>query len=58
MVSGCWRWPIRHIENKKNIYSKEDENDLILKGYAAFLDPPKPSTKRAILALKKLGVGS
>ncbi|OGX53211.1 MAG: magnesium-translocating P-type ATPase, partial [Omnitrophica WOR_2 bacterium RIFOXYB2_FULL_45_11] len=44
------------IENKKNIYSKEDENDLILKGYAAFLDPPKPSTKRAILALKKLGV--
>ena len=46
----------KDIENKKNIYSKEDEQDLILKGYAAFLDPPKPSTKRAILALKKLGV--
>ena len=44
------------IENKKNVYSKEDENNLILKGYAAFLDPPKPSAKRAILALKKLGV--
>ena len=46
----------KDIESKKNIYSKEDENDLILKGYAAFLDPPKPSAKRAILALNKLGV--
>jgi len=41
---------------KKDIYSKDDERDLVLKGYVAFLDPPKPSAKRAIMALKKLGV--
>ncbi|MEK6563782.1 MAG: magnesium-translocating P-type ATPase [Candidatus Omnitrophota bacterium] len=46
----------KDIENKRAVYSKEDENNLILKGYAAFLDPPKPSARRAILALKKLGV--
>lgn len=47
----------KDIENKKEIYSKDDEKDLILKGYIAFLDPPKPSAKRAIIALRKLGIG-
>ena len=41
---------------KKEVYAKDDEKDLILKGYVAFLDPPKPSAKLAILALKKLGI--
>ena len=36
--------------------SKEDECDLILKGYVAFLDPPKVSTAKAIEALQKHGV--
>jgi Mg2+-importing ATPase len=36
--------------------SKEDECDLILKGYVAFLDPPKDSAARAISALGKHGV--
>lgn len=36
--------------------SKEDECDLILKGYVAFLDPPKDSAGRAIGALGKHGV--
>jgi len=40
----------------KDVYSKDDEKDLVLKGYVAFLDPPKPSAKQAILALKKLGI--
>jgi Mg2+-importing ATPase len=40
----------------KQAYSKEDEKDLILKGYVAFLDPPKPSTRDAIEALKKNGI--
>jgi Mg2+-importing ATPase len=40
----------------KDAYSKDDETDLILKGYVAFLDPPKPSTKAAIEALKKTGI--
>lgn len=37
--------------------SKDDERELILKGYVAFLDPPKDSAGRAIEALHKLGVG-
>jgi Mg2+-importing ATPase len=46
----------KDIEAKKDVYSKDDEKDLILKGYVAFFDPPKPSARRAIIALKKLGV--
>jgi Mg2+-importing ATPase len=46
----------KDIDNKKEIYSKDDERDLILKGYVAFLDPPKPTAKRAIQALEKLGI--
>ena len=46
----------KDMDNNKEVYSKEDEKDLILKGYVAFLDPPKPSARRAILALKRLGI--
>jgi len=46
----------KDIEQKKDAYSRDDERDLILKGYVAFLDPPKPTAKRTIDALKKLGV--
>ncbi|HYY31057.1 MAG TPA: magnesium-translocating P-type ATPase, partial [Chthoniobacterales bacterium] len=37
-------------------YSKDDESELVLKGYVAFLDPPKDTAARAIEALKKIGV--
>jgi Mg2+-importing ATPase len=37
-------------------YSKEDEQDLILRGYVAFLDPPKESAGPALAALQKHGV--
>jgi len=37
-------------------YSKDDESDLVLKGYVAFLDPPKESAGPAIAALQKHGV--
>jgi len=40
----------------KNKYTKDDEQDLILKGYIAFLDPPKPSVKKTIETLKSLGI--
>ncbi len=43
-------------DNKKEAYSKEDESQLILKGYLAFLDPPKPTAKKTISKLEKLGV--
>ena len=37
-------------------YSKQDESNLILKGYIAFLDPPKETAAKAIEALEKHGV--
>jgi Mg2+-importing ATPase len=37
-------------------YSKEDEQNLILRGYVAFLDPPKESARPAIAALQQHGV--
>jgi Mg2+-importing ATPase len=37
-------------------YSRADERDLILKGYVAFLDPPKETAAPAIAALKQHGV--
>jgi Mg2+-importing ATPase len=41
----------------KQACSKDDERDLVLKGYVAFLDPPKNTAGRAIEALHKHGVG-
>ncbi|TLU82202.1 MAG: magnesium-translocating P-type ATPase [Chlorobium sp.] len=40
----------------KNRFSAEDEQDLILLGYIAFLDPPKDSTHQALVCLKEAGV--
>ena len=46
----------RKFPHKQKAYSKHDERDLILKGYMIFLDPPKPSAKKAIAALENLGI--
>jgi Mg2+-importing ATPase len=40
----------------KPAYSKDDECELVLIGYVAFLDPPKDSAAPAIAALQKHGV--
>jgi P-type Mg2+ transporter len=40
----------------KASYSKEDEQNLTLRGYVAFLDPPKETAGPAIVALQKYGV--
>lgn len=40
----------------KAAYSKEDERDLLLRGYVAFLDPPKDTARSAIAALEADGV--
>ena len=45
----------KDLEDKPS-YGKDDECDLILKGYVAFLDPPKDSSKGAIKALQEHGV--
>jgi Mg2+-importing ATPase len=48
------------IANKKvgaqAAYSKADEENLVLTGYLAFLDPPKDTAKTAIAALRQHGV--
>ena len=37
-------------------YSRADERDLVLRGYVAFLDPPKDSAAAAVAALERGGV--
>jgi Mg2+-importing ATPase len=46
----------RDSDARKETYSKDDEQGLVLKGYVAFLDPPKADAKEAIKALTKLGI--
>jgi P-type Mg2+ transporter len=40
----------------RETYSKEDESDLVLAGYVAFLDPPKETARPAVEALRCHGV--
>jgi Mg2+-importing ATPase len=40
----------------KQICAKDDERDLVLRGYVAFLDPPKVTAASALAALQKHGV--
>jgi magnesium-transporting ATPase (P-type) len=42
--------------DKRPAYSKADESELILKGYIAFLDPPKETASQAIAALQHNGI--
>lgn len=46
----------REFSNTQENYSVADENELILVGYLAFLDPPKESAIAAIQSLYALGV--
>ena len=46
----------KDMENKKEIYSRDDEQELVLKGYIAFLDPPRPTARKTIETLKGLGI--
>ena len=41
--------------DRRVAYSKDDEHELVLKGYVAFLDPPKETAAPAILALRNHG---
>lgn len=38
----------KNIEKPKMAYSKNDETDLALRGYLAFLDPAKPIVKESL----------
>jgi Mg2+-importing ATPase len=46
----------KNLEAGKQICAKEDERDLVLRGYVAFLDPPKATAARAIEALHRHGI--
>jgi len=46
----------REFKKKKDVYSKDDEKGLILKGYLAFFDPPKPTAKTTLKSLGQLGI--
>jgi P-type Mg2+ transporter len=46
----------KEIAHLQPSYSVEDENDLTLLGYIAFLDPPKETAGAAIAALNRSGV--
>ncbi len=46
----------KDFDQPKNVYTKDDEQNLILKGYIAFLDPPKSSAKKTIETLNNLGI--
>jgi Mg2+-importing ATPase len=47
----------KHMPGSKRAYSVNDERDLILVGFIAFLDPPKETAAPAIAALQESGVG-
>lgn len=44
------------VANEHRVYTHEDENGLIFRGFVAFLDPPKPTTGIAIAHLEKQGI--
>ena len=46
---------VKELPGKKSC-TKDDEHELVLKGYVAFLDPPKRTAATAIEALHKHGV--
>ncbi|HEY4882032.1 MAG TPA: magnesium-translocating P-type ATPase [Myxococcales bacterium] len=46
----------KNVPQERNVFSKDDEQDLVLRGYVAFLDPPKEGTREALAALDKHGV--
>ncbi|MEN9975083.1 MAG: Magnesium-transporting ATPase, P-type 1, partial [Verrucomicrobiota bacterium] len=48
----------REFPRAKQVFSVEDESDLTLLGYLAFLDPPKDSAAKAIALLKQAGVST
>ncbi len=41
---------------KKTSYSRDDEHGLVLRGYVAFLDPPKDSAREAVAKIRASGV--
>lgn len=48
----------KNYQDATHAFTIEDESNMILMGYLAFLDPPKPSAAPAIEALREHGVAT
>ncbi len=42
--------------DKRDVYTENDEKDLVFLGITAFLDPPKPTAKEGLEALRNKGI--
>jgi P-type Mg2+ transporter len=51
-LAVAYRW----LPPEDRTYTVDDEKDLVLSGYIAFLDPPKETARQAIAALREYGV--
>ena len=51
-LAVAYKW----LPPEDRTYTVQDENDLVLSGYIAFLDPPKESARQAVAALRDYGV--
>jgi len=51
-LAVAYKW----LPAETRTYTVEDEKELVLSGYVAFLDPPKDTAREAIAALREHGV--
>lgn len=47
---------IKSVDDSRTVYTKDDENNMMLVGYVSFYDPPKKDVKQVLTELKNLGV--
>ncbi len=46
----------KRLKEEKDVYSTNDENDMVFLGFVAFLDPPKVTAKQSLQLLTKAGI--
>ena len=46
----------RKLREEKNVYSVNDESDMVFLGFVAFLDPPKETAKESLKQLSNAGI--
>lgn len=46
----------KRLKEEKDVYSINDENDMVFLGFVAFLDPPKVTAKQSLQLLTKAGI--
>jgi len=46
----------KKVKEEKQVYSVNDESDMVFLGFVAFIDPPKETAKESLQLLRKAGV--